>query len=245
MYYFYLSFPHCCAQLLFFPNDRDVSNNRFRLLGRSFSQCRVAQETPEISRAVCRPANLPRTSVQPDRAGRPRVTESIIAGPSCHSLSVDSLKISLSLSRCAWSLACDAKRNWVCGRFVIRWYASGSSECNFVEYLESLSRSAVRDRCGSVHAAGSAVPAAPAAAAVLTVAAAAAAASAAAASAPGAGGRRPRVAHGPVHEGGTPAGRLVAGNRRPLALLGEDRGAAHAREQRKKSWQVRATIALL
>lgn len=153
---------------------------------------------------------------------------------------------------------------------MIRWYTSGSSERKLIEYFESLSRSTLRVCCGSYGAASAAVPAGAAADVAANAAAAAAPAAAAAAgfdataagvaaTAAAAGVTattatgddcadcdcRSCIADDPVDEGGPPACGLVARDRGALALLGEDRGSAHARAYRKKSWQVRATLPVL
>lgn len=92
------------------------------------------------------------------------------------------------------------------GRFVIRWYTSGSSERYLVEYLESVPGDAYRcARSGS------------------GVADAAAAAAAAAAGRSDA--RRPSVAHHPGAQGRSSAGRVLARrHRRPVPRRG-DRGS--------------------
>lgn len=157
----------------------------------------------------------------------------------------------MSLSQCAWSLACDAKRNWVCGRFVIRWYTSGSSECNFVEYVESLSRSAFCDRCGSIGAATAAV--ATGAASIATVAAAATAATiatvaatvAAAATARGTTDGSTSFTYDTGREGRTSTSCAFSRDGSPLAFFRESGGPTDARDKWKKSWKVRATVPIL
>lgn len=143
----------------------------------------------------------------------------------------------MSLSQCAWSLACDAKRNWVCGRFVIRWYTSGSSECYFVEYVESLSRSALCDRCGSIGAATAAiatcaasvaaVAAATTTATVATVAATVAAAAIARGTADGSTG----FTYDTGREGRTSTGCAFSRDGSPLAFFRESGGPTDARDE--------------
>lgn len=123
-----------------------------------------------------------------------------------------------------------AKRN--CGyvdRFVIRWYASGSSECYFLEYLESLPGGPGRRiRWGS------------SVATIATIAAAAAADIRADA-------HRSSVAHH-LGQGRSSACRVLAWqHRRPVALLrgDRDRRVAHPRRRRRrwrsKRWWRRRT----
>lgn len=113
-----------------------------------------------------------------------------------------------------------AKRN--CGyvdRFVIRWYASGSSECYFLEYFESLPGGPGRRiRWGS------------SVATIATIAAAAAADIRADA-------HRSSIAHH-LGQGRSSACRVLARqHRRPVALLrgDRDRRVAHPRRRRRRS----------
>lgn len=113
-----------------------------------------------------------------------------------------------------------AKRN--CGyvdRFVIRWYASGSSECYFLEYLESFPGGPSRRiHCGN---------------GVTTIATIAAAAAADIR----ADAHRSSVAHH-LGQGRSSACRVLARqHRRPVALLRGDRDRRVAHPRRRRRWR--------